>query len=185
MDKLERINKYLSESGVCSRRDVDALIREGRVEVNGEAARIGMQIDTERDNVTVDGQTVDPEHPEKNAITLEFLMEQQKTPWWEERDRRREEELQNRLANPKSRLLRHGKKQAPKQQSVKRTAATKSAAKATATADKKAKTFSEALSDKQKLMNVKTRRVEHAFNPKAASLRGGKSAHPGQRRTKR
>ena len=65
MEKIERINKYLSESGVCSRREVDELIADGRVEVNGQPARIGMQIDTERDVVTVDGQKVDPENPQK------------------------------------------------------------------------------------------------------------------------
>jgi ribosomal 50S subunit-recycling heat shock protein len=174
MEKLERINKYLSESGVCSRRDVDELIRAGRVDVDGQPARIGQQIDTEKNEVRVDGQVVDPAHPEKNAISVEYLMEQQKTPWWEERDRRREEERQKLLSNPKSKLLRHGKKQASQQRSLKRgTAAEASAiAKKEARTAKQAKTFGEALSDKQKLMNVKTRRVENAVNPKSAKLRG-------------
>ncbi|MBQ7237318.1 MAG: hypothetical protein IJS20_00855 [Bacteroidales bacterium] len=84
MNKLERINKFLSESGVCSRREVDELIETGRVEVNRQPARIGMQIDTENDKVYVDGQLVDPENKIKNAISLEALQSQMERPWWEE-----------------------------------------------------------------------------------------------------
>jgi 23S rRNA pseudouridine2604 synthase len=54
-----RINKYLSECGVCSRREADILIGEGRVEVNGAAASFGMQI-SDGDEVKVNGQTVKP-----------------------------------------------------------------------------------------------------------------------------
>jgi ribosomal 50S subunit-recycling heat shock protein len=185
MEKLERINKYLSEAGVCSRRDVDDLIRDGRVDVDGEPARIGQQIDTEKNEVRVDGQVVDPAHPEKNAISVEYLMEQQKTPWWEERDRRREEERQKLLSNPKSKLLRQGKKQSGQQRSLKRGTAAEAAAAARkeARTAKKAKTFGEALSDKQQLMNVKTRRVDNAVNPKSAKLRGADhKSKPGGRR---
>jgi 16S rRNA U516 pseudouridylate synthase RsuA-like enzyme len=39
-----RLNKYLSESGACSRREADNLIGEGRVTVNGKRAQVGMQI---------------------------------------------------------------------------------------------------------------------------------------------
>ena len=31
-----RLNRYIANSGVCSRRDADALIQEGKVKVNGE-----------------------------------------------------------------------------------------------------------------------------------------------------
>ena len=36
-----RLNKYLSESGACSRREADTYIAEGRVTVNGEATAAG------------------------------------------------------------------------------------------------------------------------------------------------
>ena len=36
-----RLNKYLSESGVCSRREADRLIEAGRVMVDGEVAVMG------------------------------------------------------------------------------------------------------------------------------------------------
>lgn len=39
-----RLNKYLSDCGVCSRRQADKAIEEGRVYVNGRAAVLGMQI---------------------------------------------------------------------------------------------------------------------------------------------
>lgn len=39
-----RLNKYLSEAGVCSRREADRLIESGRVTVDGQTARTGMRI---------------------------------------------------------------------------------------------------------------------------------------------
>ena len=54
-----RINKYLSECGVCSRREADALIEAGVVFINGQIAKCGMQAD-ERDEVTVNGKSVHP-----------------------------------------------------------------------------------------------------------------------------
>ena len=111
MEKLLRINKYLSESGVCSRREVDELIETGRVEVNGLPARIGMQIDSEKDKVTVDGQLVDPNKPMTNAINKEVLIKQaENTPWWVEHNMEKEARLEALKQNPKSKLLRNGRK---------------------------------------------------------------------------
>lgn len=39
-----RLNKYLSEAGVCSRREADRLIADGRVTVDGRIAQTGMRI---------------------------------------------------------------------------------------------------------------------------------------------
>ena len=39
-----RLNKYLSEAGVCSRREADRLIESGRVTVDGRPAQTGMRI---------------------------------------------------------------------------------------------------------------------------------------------
>jgi 23S rRNA pseudouridine2604 synthase len=52
-----RLNKYLSESGACSRREADALIAEGRVTVNGVPAVLGTQV-AEGDDVRLDGDRV-------------------------------------------------------------------------------------------------------------------------------
>ena len=51
-----RLQKFMAEAGVASRRRCEELIAEGRVRVNGEAASIGSQIDPERDEVLFDGE---------------------------------------------------------------------------------------------------------------------------------
>jgi len=56
---LVRLNKFLAHSGVCSRREADRLIEEGRVKVNGRAVdRLGLKIDPARDRVDVGGRAV-------------------------------------------------------------------------------------------------------------------------------
>ncbi|MGN1061699.1 MAG: pseudouridine synthase [Candidatus Scatosoma sp.] len=52
-----RINKYLAEKGVASRRAADGMIAEGRITVNGKTAAIGMDV-TENDEVKADGNLV-------------------------------------------------------------------------------------------------------------------------------
>ena len=52
-----RLNKFLSESGACSRREADELISEGRVTVNGVPAALGTQVN-EGDDVRLDGDQV-------------------------------------------------------------------------------------------------------------------------------
>ncbi len=54
-----RINKYLSECGVCSRREADILIENRKVIVNGMPAEFGMQVDR-NDEVIVDGKKIKP-----------------------------------------------------------------------------------------------------------------------------
>lgn len=49
-----RLNKFISESGACSRREADAWITAGRVTVNGKSAVLGTQV-AENDVVLVDG----------------------------------------------------------------------------------------------------------------------------------
>lgn len=43
-DTLIRLNKYLSDAGICSRRQADRLIEEGKVVVNGKTAVTGMKV---------------------------------------------------------------------------------------------------------------------------------------------
>lgn len=52
-----RLNKYLSEAGVCSRRKADEWIQAGRVYVNGVTAQMGMQVSDE-DEIVVNGQRI-------------------------------------------------------------------------------------------------------------------------------
>lgn len=55
-----RINKFLSETGIVSRRGADKWIEEGKVTINGELATIGSQV-AEGDTVCVDGKPVKKE----------------------------------------------------------------------------------------------------------------------------
>lgn len=52
-----RINKYLAQCGVASRRDCDKLVAEGRVTVNGRPADVGADVE-EGDVIKVDGKVV-------------------------------------------------------------------------------------------------------------------------------
>ena len=52
-----RLNKFLSETGMCSRREADAWIASGRVSINGKRAELGTQV-TETDDVRVDNRII-------------------------------------------------------------------------------------------------------------------------------
>jgi 23S rRNA pseudouridine2604 synthase len=52
-----RLNKYISDTGVCSRREADRLIAEGRVTVNGVRARVAAEVG-DGDEVLLDGQAL-------------------------------------------------------------------------------------------------------------------------------
>lgn len=52
-----RINKYLSESGYCSRREADRLIEQKRIKINGDLALIGSKV-TEQSIITVDDKPI-------------------------------------------------------------------------------------------------------------------------------
>ncbi len=54
-----RLNKFLSNAGVASRREADKLIVEGRIAVNNEVIQtLGAKIDDEKDIVTIDGKRI-------------------------------------------------------------------------------------------------------------------------------
>ena len=52
-----RLNKYISETGVCSRREADKWIEAGRVTLNGQPASLGTQV-ADGDEVRVDGDSI-------------------------------------------------------------------------------------------------------------------------------
>lgn len=58
MTPVVRLQKYLAECGVASRRACEELIAAKRVRVNGEIAEIGRTIDPAADTVEVDGRTI-------------------------------------------------------------------------------------------------------------------------------
>lgn len=59
MRMLVRVNKFLAHAGVCSRREADRLVAEGRVRVNGRTVtELGLKVDSGRDRVEVRGRPV-------------------------------------------------------------------------------------------------------------------------------
>lgn len=64
-----RLQKFLSQAGVASRRHAEDLIRAGRVSVNGTVVReLGTRVDPERDAVAVDGSRIRPAAPAWYAL---------------------------------------------------------------------------------------------------------------------
>ncbi len=57
MSELKRLNKYISETGYCSRREADKLIEDGRVRVNGSAPEMGQKV-APSDEVLIDGKAL-------------------------------------------------------------------------------------------------------------------------------
>ena len=69
-DSTTRLNKYISESGMCSRRAADRYIEQGNVFINGRKAKVGDQVYF-GDLITVNGQTIEPKQVD-NSILLAF-----------------------------------------------------------------------------------------------------------------
>lgn len=68
MSSAVRLNKYLAMCGVCSRRDADCMIRDGKVRVNGRTAAVGMLV-CDGDIIEVNGRRIQGQ-PDK--IVLAF-----------------------------------------------------------------------------------------------------------------
>ena len=64
-----RINKYLSQVGICSRREADKLIDSDRVKVNNEIAELGTKI-KKGDKITIDNKLIEPKN--KKTILIAF-----------------------------------------------------------------------------------------------------------------
>ena len=66
-----RIQKVLSELGVCSRRAAEEMIRQGRVKLNGRPVQVGDKMDTAKDLISVDGRNI--RVPKKQEFVYEML----------------------------------------------------------------------------------------------------------------
>lgn len=62
-NKTMRLNRRISDSGFCSRRQADRYIEQGRVKVNGKPAELGQQV-TAIDRIEVDGRLIERRDPE-------------------------------------------------------------------------------------------------------------------------
>jgi len=63
-----RLQKFIADAGVCSRRAAETLIVAGDVQVNGKTALIGQKVDPGQDRIFVDGQRI--KLPRAEAMTL-------------------------------------------------------------------------------------------------------------------
>lgn len=78
MSKIVRLNKFLADAGICSRRKADELIEAGLVKVNGKTiAFLGAKVNVVEDKVTYKGKRVNTDndkiylafHKPKNVVT--------------------------------------------------------------------------------------------------------------------
>lgn len=67
--ELMRINKYLAQKGIASRREVDKLIEEGKIFINGKKATPGEKV-SDRDKIEISGKRIDSSIEEKKVYFL-------------------------------------------------------------------------------------------------------------------
>lgn len=65
-----RLQKFLAQQGVASRRGAEVMIEEGRVEVNGALAELGQKVTPSRDQVTVDGRPLSSRRQPQVVVAL-------------------------------------------------------------------------------------------------------------------
>lgn len=65
-----RLQKYLADAGICSRRAAETLITEGEVWVNSQRAVLGQKINPVEDKVTVSGKSVRPASQPKITLAM-------------------------------------------------------------------------------------------------------------------
>ena len=63
-----RLQKFIAEAGLCSRRKAEEWIAEGQVTVNGKVAQLGMRVNPSDDNVRVNGRQVRARISEKVSL---------------------------------------------------------------------------------------------------------------------
>lgn len=60
-ENLKRLNKFIGETGYCSRREADKLIEEGRVTINGAVPEMGTKVSPD-DEIRIDGKLIVEKH---------------------------------------------------------------------------------------------------------------------------
>jgi 23S rRNA pseudouridine2605 synthase len=66
----ERLQKIIANKGLCSRREAEKWIEEGRVKVDGQPAMLGQKADISRQDITVNGKSINTLLPEKVVIAV-------------------------------------------------------------------------------------------------------------------
>lgn len=65
-----RLQKFLADLGICSRRKAESLIASGEVLVNGEKVELGRKVDSTTDRVTLNGRTVGGAPQQKVTVAV-------------------------------------------------------------------------------------------------------------------
>ena len=68
-ENLKRLNKFIAETGFCSRREADKCIEDGRVTINGAVPELGTKV-SNRDEIRIDGKLIHEKH--EKLIYLAF-----------------------------------------------------------------------------------------------------------------
>ena len=76
-----RLNRFISSTGLCSRRKADELIKEGKVKVNNNIATIGLRVDPE-DRVEVNGKLLEQIKTDVYITLYMPLSGTSNTPWF-------------------------------------------------------------------------------------------------------
>lgn len=66
----ERLQKIIANKGLCSRREAERWIEEGRVKVDGLTATIGQKVDHEQQDIVVNGKSISTLNPQKYIIAV-------------------------------------------------------------------------------------------------------------------
>ena len=64
----ERLQKIIARSGLCSRREADQMIADGRVTVDGQPATTGQKVDPANAHIKVDGKKLKPAQPLRHLL---------------------------------------------------------------------------------------------------------------------
>ncbi len=73
-ENLKRLNKFIGETGYCSRREADKLIDEGRVTINGNVAEMGTKVSNE-DEIRIDGKLIVEKERSRYILLSTSLLE--------------------------------------------------------------------------------------------------------------
>lgn len=71
---LVRLQKYMADHGICSRRKAEEMILAGEVKVNGKIAELGMKVDSEKDKVEMSGVTPPLSYPTRGGKFVYILL---------------------------------------------------------------------------------------------------------------
>jgi 23S rRNA pseudouridine2605 synthase len=88
MSEPVRLNKWIAQMGLASRREADRLIAQGRVRVNGSVVtEMGHKVDPEADAVEVDLGGLAPRtyvalHKPAGYVSLAKPLRRWSRPWW-------------------------------------------------------------------------------------------------------